>query len=741
MKKIPKGYYIVSALLILWAVVDFFHYAAIGKDLISYYNGESVIEQLVHNTLFQEIVKVLLGVLVIAIGLLRSKAKKQLTSLTAVTCLLILAVFGVWGASMYCLTSVTAEYAAVRYLAAYDDYASILAARCYEPWLGKGYSSEFENYDLNRLWEAAAEGGDAGSLHGGSIPVDESSGFIPRPDCSKVSSATAIYDAEGNLLECSWEDYFYFEYMTEAQWRNREERSRNNARALFDREKLTEAGKEMIGRMTFDARAMRFTGTFDGIEFTPQKIEYIDQSAFQDALNANGSGQYTVSGVVEDNHLPWISIYENPSAVSPNAEIVTFYSDWFDVCCNPPSPAFSYSGAEYDCVSTLTAQLGPEFAGGLQHLTRYEGLDLLIPSVNYCFSHDGEMYYSPYFYGEENYAENLPELCFYTVSVVYCSPWRTVFGELRYVYLFTLLLSAALVLIVRSVIKRHLIQPVQAVGKAILSGEETNSLYPQPSKAWRESQMLQEGFEKCNDALRMRQNEITRLNTALEYAKTAEENRRQMTSNIAHELKTPLAVIHSYAEGLKEHIAEDKRDKYIDVILSETERTDSMVLEMLDLSRLEAGKVKLSRDDFSLITLTRAIFEKLEMAAQAKELQMDFHFPKDFTITADESRIAQVVENFATNAIKYTPAGGHISVTIQTGPSGTSFRIENDSEPLSSEALSKVWDTFYRTDEARSGGGTGLGLAIAKSIVELHGGKCSVHNTKSGVEFSFTIYR
>ena len=158
---------------------------------------------------------------------------------------------------------------------------------------------------------------------------------------------------------------------------------------------------------------------------------------------------------------------------------------------------------------------------------------------------------------------------------------------------------------------------------------------------------------------------------------------------------------------------------------------------MLDLSRLEAGKVKLSRDDFSLIALTRSIFEKLEMAAQAKDLQIDFNFPDDFTITADESRIAQVVENFATNAIKYAPTGGHISVTIQTDHSSTSFHIENDSEPLSSEALSKVWDTFYRTDEARSGGGTGLGLAIAKSIVDLHGGKCSVRNTKSGVEFGF----
>ena len=160
---------------------------------------------------------------------------------------------------------------------------------------------------------------------------------------------------------------------------------------------------------------------------------------------------------------------------------------------------------------------------------------------------------------------------------------------------------------------------------------------------------------------------------------------------------------------------------------------------MLDLSRLEAGKVKLSRDDFSIIDLTKSVFEKLEMAAQAKNLRVEFSFPDEGTVTADESRIAQVIENFATNAIKYTAAGGHVIVTIQSRNGKTTFSIENESPPLSDEALQKVWDTFYRVDESRSSGGTGLGLAIAKSIIELHGGRCSVQNTKTGVKFSFTI--
>jgi signal transduction histidine kinase len=335
--------------------------------------------------------------------------------------------------------------------------------------------------------------------------------------------------------------------------------------------------------------------------------------------------------------------------------------------------------------------------------------------------------------------EPFPDAEYTIMTAMQASPLKIAMTFLRNVYLITFAIALIGFLYVRSRVRKYLIAPLQSINEGVAANWAHISALSEKAPEWKEPYELWEHYRQTQDTLQNNKNEITRLNTALEYAKTAEESRRQMTSNIAHELKTPLAVIHSYAEGLKEHIAEEKRDKYIDIILTEAERTDDMVLEMLDLSRLEAGKVKLSRDDFSLISLTKAIFEKLEMAAQAKELQIKFSFPDDFTITADEARIAQVVENFATNAIKYTPVGGHILVKIQIGRSGTTFSIENDSEPLSSEALSKVWDTFYRTDEARSGGGTGLGLAIAKNIVELHGGKCSVRNTKTGVEFQFSI--
>jgi signal transduction histidine kinase len=213
-----------------------------------------------------------------------------------------------------------------------------------------------------------------------------------------------------------------------------------------------------------------------------------------------------------------------------------------------------------------------------------------------------------------------------------------------------------------------------------------------------------------------------------------------MTSSIAHELKTTAGRYHSYAEGLRERIAEDKRDKYLDVILSETERMDGMVLEMLDLSRLEAGKVKLVREDFSLSELTAAVFDRLARAVEAKALRLTFELAEDCVVNADPARIEQVITNFAVNAVKYTPPGGSIRVyTARNRNSGVTLTVENDSEPLSREALYK-----------------GLGYLLPRRRIphrrryrprprhrqEHHRPprrQCWAQNTKTGVAFSFEL--
>ena len=208
---------------------------------------------------------------------------------------------------------------------------------------------------------------------------------------------------------------------------------------------------------------------------------------------------------------------------------------------------------------------------------------------------------------------------------------------------------------------------------------------------------------------------------------------------MAHELKTPLAVIHSYAEGLREHIAEDKRDRYTEVILAETERMDTMVLELLDLSRLEAGKVKLALDEFSLEDLTRTILERFEPRMAEKHLQLTITAKGTTHITADEARLGQVITNFAANAVKYTPAGGSIHIRMERSGGKQWFLMENTSAPLADEVLENIWDSFYQADNARRDSGVGLGLAIARSIIGLHGGQRIARNTTDGVEFGFML--
>ena len=225
----------------------------------------------------------------------------------------------------------------------------------------------------------------------------------------------------------------------------------------------------------------------------------------------------------------------------------------------------------------------------------------------------------------------------------------------------------------------------------------------------------------------------------MSYSRKAEENRRSMISAVAHELKTPLAVIHGYTEGLQENIAEDKKDQYLDTILSESERMDELVMEMLDLSRLEAGRVTLSRDTFSLTELIQSVFDRLCLETEKKALQVTFDLRCDRQIHADEGRLQQVILNLASNAVRYTPVGGHIRVRTERKLGDVCFYMENEASAFTEEELTNVWETFYRTDRARNGKGTGLGLAIVKNIVKLHGGSCSARNTKSGVEFSFRI--
>jgi signal transduction histidine kinase len=584
-------------------------------------------------------------------------------------------------------------------------------------------------------------------------------------------TAIVFLDKDGNILRESG-DFIYFGYLPQDQWEAGMDSTSaygwidisDESDSRYSVFRTSYAGTKDL----YDLDTIRITGYMDGSRIEPLSMAFLTSGMYYNALDAvcpewditneseesettvseggktatvsvssgtSATPPYSASELDAMGLLEWEVRFDHTAQADPTQELVTIYARWPEVTLYEPDGSVQYQTTEeqenlLDLLKTM---------GGYRDIGRdafYSGASQFDLWNLIVFSSYGIYDLRD---DDSTRGDPSPDAEYTIMTALQASPLKIAMTFLRNVYLITFALALIGFLCIRSRVRKGLIVPLQSINEGMAADWAHISALNEKAPRWREPYELWEHYCQTQDTLQNNKNEIARLNAALAYAKTAEERRRQMTSNIAHELKTPLAVIHSYAEGLKEHIAEEKRDRYIDVILSEAERTDSMVLELLDLSRLEAGKVKLSRDDFSLISLTRAIFEKLEMAAQTKKLQIAFSFPEDFTITADESRISQVVENFATNAIKYTPAGGHVWVKIQTGRSGTTFSIENDSAPLSNEALGKVWDTFYRVDEARSGGGTGLGLAIAKNIVELHGGKCTVRNTKTGVEFVFVL--
>ncbi len=328
-----------------------------------------------------------------------------------------------------------------------------------------------------------------------------------------------------------------------------------------------------------------------------------------------------------------------------------------------------------------------------------------------------------------------PAIRMYTAAVAH--PLKSAVLGLRRVYLPFALLGLALVFGLRGILHRRLLLPLETAARSMAGGWQPLS----PERGflpWREPAALYEEYEKERDRRRWDANELQRLRRALDYAREAERQRREFTSGLAHELKTPLAVIHSYAEGLKARIAEDRREQYLDTVLAEAERMDGLVMELLDLSRLEAGRVRLSRDDFDLRALAEGLLEKLRPLAEERRLETVLAPGEACPVTADEGRIAQAAENLLTNALRYAPEGSRVEVAVDVCESGTRFRAANPVEkPFTAEELSRVWEPFWRRD--RAGGGTGLGLPIVKNVLELHGGVCAAREIPGGVEFSFLL--
>ncbi len=449
----------------------------------------------------------------------------------------------------------------------------------------------------------------------------------------------------------------------------------------------------------------RLTGYFEGSRFVLNQL-----AGFKVEYPVLYAGK-TLAQWEQERGLNWEIHYENPNP--SGKETVCIYTTLLEKHLNRQILPFRNESPSKMPVSLEEALLDtwPQ---------RYESRSLwetvIIREGNYV-SYDGTHYRA---YG-----------------AIRCYPLPSAMTRLWPIYVITEELCILAVVLYYFFLKRRIRDPLQQI---IHRGQQNMLPLDFPCRPkWKEPYLLEEIYISAQEELQTLRQENVQLKTALDYAEHAEINRRQLVSNITHELKTPLAVIRSYCEGLQAGIAPVKREQYLNVIMEEADRMDAMVLEMLDLSRLEAGKVRLSQDKVELLGLTRGILQKLQPLLEVKELTVTFGITESSPLTADEGRLGQVITNLVSNAIKYSPEGGKIVVNVFQRNGFTHFSIENESAPLSEEALEKVWESFYRTEQSRTTKGTGLGLSICKAIIELHRGTCQVRNTSTGVEFSFFL--
>lgn len=233
---------------------------------------------------------------------------------------------------------------------------------------------------------------------------------------------------------------------------------------------------------------------------------------------------------------------------------------------------------------------------------------------------------------------------------------------------------------------------------------------------------------------------IEQLEQDIEKERKLENTRKEFISGVSHELKTPLSIMKSCISILKDGVAEHKKEYYFQAMEKEVDKMDMLILDMLELAKFESGTYNMKMDSFYIDEMIEEICEQLSSEIEKKELHVyKYVYPAE--VIANQNRIEQVIVNFITNAIRYTPEKEDIIISTIDEQNCIKVCIENKGAHIEEEQIDKIWERFYRIDTARqrSQGGTGLGLAISKNILELHKVEYGVTNTVDGVLFYFYL--
>ncbi|KKO52551.1 sensor histidine kinase [Paenibacillus sp. DMB20] len=304
-------------------------------------------------------------------------------------------------------------------------------------------------------------------------------------------------------------------------------------------------------------------------------------------------------------------------------------------------------------------------------------------------------------------------------------------------YVYLLIFALLLILLVSFYYSKRIAQPLLRINRTTQKIAELDFSEKVPIKSVDEIGDLSRNINELSDKLH---SHIERLEQDIAKEKQLERTRKEFISGVSHELKTPLSVIQGCLSILKDGVASQKKDYYFDAMINEVKKMDLLIVDMLELAKFESGTYNLNMDSFCIDALIEQVCEVLTLEVAEKQLQINLRL-HPVQVVANERRIEQVLVNFITNAIRYSPAEGSITITTIEESARVKINVENKGAAIHPEHLEKIWDRFYRAEPSRhrATGGTGLGLAICKKILEMHHVPYGVINTDEGVMFYFYL--
>lgn len=247
---------------------------------------------------------------------------------------------------------------------------------------------------------------------------------------------------------------------------------------------------------------------------------------------------------------------------------------------------------------------------------------------------------------------------------------------------------------------------------------------------------LSEALEKTISELKTANNELRR---DIEHKEKIDEMRKEFLANVSHELKTPLALIQGYAEGLKDGISEDaeSRDFYCEVIMDETNKMNLMVKKLLTLNEVEFGQESVTVERFNVAELIEGLAQSCSLLVEQKGGELRTKVADPLYVWSDELKIEEVLTNYISNACNHLDGARIVEIKAEQKDEKTRISVFNTGKQIPEEDLERIWEKFYKVDKAhtREYGGSGIGLSIVKAIMESVGGTYGVKNYTNGVEF------